>query len=70
MFNANYKKKTTYFRKWLIFCDLGGARTFPTLLSISISYKIIFTNSTDFAVNYFPYSTQIFDFIGQIYKKN
>ena len=21
MFNANYKKKTTYFRKWLIFCD-------------------------------------------------
>ena len=46
MFNANYKKKTTYFRKWLIFCDLGGARTLGPLIKsqllYQLSYEVIF----------------------------
>ena len=39
MFNANYKKKTTYFRKWLIFCDLGGARTLGPLIKSQLLFK-------------------------------
>ncbi len=39
MFNANYKKKTTYFRKWLIFCDLGGARTLGPLIKSQLLFS-------------------------------
>lgn len=39
MFNANYKKKATYFRKWLIFCDLGGARTLGPLIKSQLLFK-------------------------------
>ncbi len=50
MFNANYKKKTTYFRKWLIFCDLGGARTLGPLIKsqllYQLSYEVIPKNKT------------------------
>lgn len=33
------KKKTTYFRKWLIFCDLGGARTLDPLIKSQLLFK-------------------------------
>ncbi len=34
------KKKTTYFRKWLIFCDLGGARTLDPLIKSQLLYQL------------------------------
>ena len=40
------KKKTTYFRKWLIFCDLGGARTLDPLIKSQLLYQLSYRNVT------------------------
>ena len=34
------KKKTTYFRKWLIFGDLGGTRTHDPLIKSQLLYQL------------------------------
>ena len=33
-------KKTTYFRKWLIFGDLGGTRTHDPLIKSQLLYQL------------------------------